>query len=887
MNKKQTSAKIFALIFMAALILPFGNIQAQEVQSGVLTVEQQVEERSATEPLETASVPEAPAQESSAIAVSSEVEIDQNIQAEDLGISDPKILADNTLYQVKSFWQGLRSALTFNPVKKAELKLQYANEKLIEAKKLAEIKNNPELAVKALEKYQNQISEVAKIVENASDKMKEKADNLTNKIIDYSFKQQKLIDNLEKKLDVQQGQIAQQAKNQGLEILGKTISGMIPVEQINNKINGVIDNQKGSEFKNFKNLEILKAVEQKVPETAREAIRQAQQNVLQKLETEINQSQEKEKFQNYVANIGGDETRHLEIIQEMVQKEIPQTIRQELNKAKEKIIERVEKKMQMLNEEQQKKFLAPLEGGSIENLRTLKELENNLSPEIANEILETKNKAIDNFRKNLELATTPEQQTAYLNKIEELSDVKQLGILEEVEKVLPQEEKNLLIQIKERVANRIKNEIKNTENEEQKNLVLEKITDASPEQMEIIKGSNLPLEVVNTVLNKQIEKIQEKIQNAENMENIQNLKEKIVKIENVKEELEKMAPEIMNLIENKIEEKGKELTSEKTKEQIEKLKNELDQVLGNENFEKLVDSTLIEIAKKRLNEAEAAFNQGDFGQAFGQATAGLHQIASLKKMIKEKELQQNMIQERIKQKEQKIEEKTEIPNPASQYCIKMGGIHELKGQYGICHLADGTDCEEWEFFRGNCPAENKDKQKEKRTVDCPALAPVSPDFCKDGKMISGGKDKNGCPLPPKCVKSEMEQIPIVEPSLPPASPAKPNLKTILPKESSSACIQVITPAIKDGVCREFPTPCDVPDGWQKVEKCEQSVDSKVQMEIPTTNSQQQQPQTQPLLRPEPVIQPESQLQPKIKSVMKPGGSLGEIPLIQKIKNLLK
>lgn len=35
------------------------------------------------------------------------------------------------------------------------------------------------------------------------------------------------------------------------------------------------------------------------------------------------------------------------------------------------------------------------------------------------------------------------------------------------------------------------------------------------------------------------------------------------------------------------------------------------------------------------------------------------------------------------------------------------------------------------------------------------------------------------------------------------------------------CAQVITPAVSsDGACKEFPTPCEVPDGWKKVEKCE-------------------------------------------------------------------
>lgn len=40
-------------------------------------------------------------------------------------------------------------------------------------------------------------------------------------------------------------------------------------------------------------------------------------------------------------------------------------------------------------------------------------------------------------------------------------------------------------------------------------------------------------------------------------------------------------------------------------------------------------------------------------------------------------------------------------------------------------------------------------------------------------------------------------------------------------KNDEVCIQVITPAKNEetGECREFPTPCDVPEGWEKVESC--------------------------------------------------------------------
>jgi putative hemolysin len=39
---------------------------------------------------------------------------------------------------------------------------------------------------------------------------------------------------------------------------------------------------------------------------------------------------------------------------------------------------------------------------------------------------------------------------------------------------------------------------------------------------------------------------------------------------------------------------------------------------------------------------------------------------------------------------------TELPNPASVYCQEQGN------QQGFCVFSDGTECDEWAFFRGEC-----------------------------------------------------------------------------------------------------------------------------------------------------------------------------------------
>lgn len=54
-----------------------------------------------------------------------------------------------------------------------------------------------------------------------------------------------------------------------------------------------------------------------------------------------------------------------------------------------------------------------------------------------------------------------------------------------------------------------------------------------------------------------------------------------------------------------------------------------------------------------------------------------------------------------------------MPNPASVYCKDQGGTVQIRtgadgGQVGICIFADGSECDEWAYFRGECaPGDSK------------------------------------------------------------------------------------------------------------------------------------------------------------------------------------
>src|SRR5512139_1273126 len=50
----------------------------------------------------------------------------------------------------------------------------------------------------------------------------------------------------------------------------------------------------------------------------------------------------------------------------------------------------------------------------------------------------------------------------------------------------------------------------------------------------------------------------------------------------------------------------------------------------------------------------------------------------------------------------------QLANPASENCIKQGGTVQIQtrgdgGQFGICLFEDNMQCEEWALLRGECP----------------------------------------------------------------------------------------------------------------------------------------------------------------------------------------
>jgi hypothetical protein len=267
-----------------------------------------------------------------------EVAQDEEVLPQDLGISEPKWLPGHPLYFLKNWGRGIQLFFTFNRAKKAELRLKFANEKLIEAKKLAELKKDPKLIEKTLADFQN---EIGKISEESGENLKQ----FSEKLIHQEILHQKILQRLETQVPPEVYEKIKAQREKHLERFAQVMQKVETKEKIAERLENELGKINGSKFKEFKDLETLTEIEEKMPEEVKKRIEERKAAMTEKFREKLEgmPEDEKEKFKTYLDQISGNKLKHLEIISNLESEEISDKLSNVLEKAKEKKIEGVEK----------------------------------------------------------------------------------------------------------------------------------------------------------------------------------------------------------------------------------------------------------------------------------------------------------------------------------------------------------------------------------------------------------------------------------------------------------------------------------------------------------------------------------------------------------------
>ncbi|MFC1700960.1 DUF5667 domain-containing protein [Patescibacteria group bacterium] len=451
------------------------------------------------------------AQESEPMPASEEAIKDMEITIEDLGASPATILPDSIFHPFKRFGRNFMEAITFDPIKDAELKLQHANQELSEIKQLID-KNGMENIdqddlINSVEWFEGKMEKI----KDASETLKnEKSDNLAevetflNDLTDKQFKGHKVFEGFHGEIAENKDKIEnsenifatmKDKQSNTLKRFGETLTVIDDPERISERLSSVANNQKGSEFKLIKTNEILKKLEEQAPDQAKEAIEKAQEKTFENFQedmAELPPIVRAEKFEKYTSSMPGDETVYLSIFEKIKQlPNVPQDILEKIEEVKEFTVKRFEDKIERFEDPKVKdQFFENLNGNDLDDILALEELKSKITAkqkEIKNRIDKEYTEGVIEFKKQFTDAQSKTQANRFERMIKEMTsnpNPKIMKLINELEQEVSQdsEKKAFIEDIKIKTKTEFENKFR-----QEGDRFFDRISTFNPEDMMIFK----------------------------------------------------------------------------------------------------------------------------------------------------------------------------------------------------------------------------------------------------------------------------------------------------------------------------------------------------------------------------------------------------------------
>lgn len=725
------------------------------------------------------------------VDVVEKVDLDENYQPADFGIENLGFLPDNPLYVFKSLRRGATSLFTFDPAAQAELKLQFASEKLLEAKELAAREGvSEETVVRALENYHDELAKVDKEIREAAGVSDEARSELTKSMMDSMTKYQKVLGTFDKSLTPDAFDTVQDIKDATAETFGAVFSLGEP-DAISEDLVSVLDVQSGSEFKHFKNTEILKEIAEHAPPEAHDALENVQENVLSKLQVQLEQSDEAQKaiFSDFVKEMGGSEVRHLEVINELEVRPISDEVREAVSDVKEEIFAKTEDRLGTFTSEQKEKFLGHLAEGTLENVRVFKELENNVASGVLAGVENVRTQATEQFKQKIqEAGASEESKKEFIASIERFHDAKSISVLEEIGALIPDDKKEFFNTLKQKAADEIKHDIDNARNSNQRQVIYNALAGDHPEQIAALDSfekdigvSSSMRGVLHALRSTQYSRVQGRVENITDESRLQKFEKDYKKYQTFFDD----APDSVRFDEVFKEKRGVFSSPDRANEKIAearaaltKLQGVVDTLPFDVGFEDgHFDPAIQEIermraaAEKKLGVAETSLEYRDVGRAYGEAQAALQMARNGIQMAsgyKQGRKQEKQVPDFLPKDFYIIDSDTTTARPSttsgfdlynssefSQFCAFTGGF--LKSKV-LCAFSDGRALEvPGGVFPFRVPPEFVPQRTEQKSTEdgrstptgCPPPPAIFGNFCMGGRVVQQ-YDARGCLMSPRC-----------------------------------------------------------------------------------------------------------------------------------------
>ncbi|MBA7680600.1 hypothetical protein ES703_88921 [subsurface metagenome] len=211
---------------------------------------------------------------------------------------------------------------------------------------MAEKTQNREKIEKAIRNYQNEVDTVNRATEQIRQRAEENEEvgKFLDKFVQQQILHQRVLQKLEGQVPAEAFEKISEARGNHLEKFGEVMTRLEDKAKIQERLENNIRQVKGSEFKEFKNLEILEGLKEKIPEEAKEAVQGVMENSLTRLKEQGQEMSAEKlgKFQAYTERISGEKERQMQVLESLKVelRAIPQ-LQQKLNETRNRIMETI------------------------------------------------------------------------------------------------------------------------------------------------------------------------------------------------------------------------------------------------------------------------------------------------------------------------------------------------------------------------------------------------------------------------------------------------------------------------------------------------------------------------------------------------------------------
>lgn len=251
---------------------------------------------------------------------------EEAVTSQDLEVAEPTLLPSSPFYFFKNFGRAIQRTFTFNPVRKLELELRFADEKLAETKKLAETSPERTEAIdRAIENYRTSADRLkARFETLAETSQNPNVDRLLEKLTDRTVKHEKLFAELKAKFE-ENPELKRkfETATETIEAFAATAAQKDEPEKFARKLERALIEVKGSDLKHVRSLEIIDRIHEKADERLREKLADIREDFSERLHEDLEEFAEKHDaaasgiIRDTLEGLPGDKARRLIIIEEL------------------------------------------------------------------------------------------------------------------------------------------------------------------------------------------------------------------------------------------------------------------------------------------------------------------------------------------------------------------------------------------------------------------------------------------------------------------------------------------------------------------------------------------------------------------------------------------